>query len=166
MRTEHCPHCKGGFLRWSRQSTFLSSLLSRVSRFPFRCQLCGHRFWAFHTELDDLDDVSTDRREYDRISVKYPVTFIGEDVLGDGSISNLSVQGCMIQTAKTAPLAAVISLSLFDSDYDAPIDIVKALVRHRSRNGFGVEFRWMNPKHEKRLRLRLRVLMSGVIRRF
>jgi PilZ domain-containing protein len=164
MRTEHCPHCKGSFLRWSRHSTFLSSLLSRVSRFPFRCQLCGHCFWAFNTELDEIDDLGTDRREYDRISAKYPITFIGEDVLGDGSISNLSIQGCMIHTVKRAPLAAVISLSLFDSDCDAPIDIVKALVRHRSGNGFGVEFQRVNPKNEKRLRLRLGVLMSGTKR--
>ena len=162
MRTTHCPHCKGRFLRWSRESTLLSSLLSRVCRFPFRCQLCGHRFWAFNTEVAETDDDTSDRREYDRISAKYPIAFIGDDALGDGSISNLSIHGCMIHTPRPAPLAAVISLSLFDSTSDAPIDIAKALVRHRSGKGFGVEFQRVNPTQEKRLRLRLSVLLSGV----
>ena len=160
-----CPRCKAPFVRWSRQAALFASLLSRFHRFPFRCQLCGHRFWAFRKRMAGISiDTTIDRREYDRLPENHPVSFIGADIMGDGYVSDISFQGCLVQTAMPAPPATPVSLSLFHSEYDAPIDIAKAMVRHRTPKGFGVEFLRVNPKEEKRLRLRLSRLLSGIAR--
>jgi PilZ domain-containing protein len=160
--TERCPQCKGRHLRYSREVGFLSTLLSKVHMCALRCQLCGHRFWVFRRDRDigTHDDMS-DLREYQRVVTKCPVSFFGDQVMGDGDIADLSIRGCLVRSTKPVSPESVLSLTVFHSAYDKPIDITKAVVRHCTSNGFGVEFVWVNPKEENRLRLRLSLLMSG-----
>ncbi len=41
-----CPKCRSAYLHRSKRRGFVErTLLTTVSVYPFRCELCGHRFY-------------------------------------------------------------------------------------------------------------------------
>ena len=57
-----CPHCRQDFVQRARRRGLVDYLLSFAYLYPFRCQLCGHRFltlqWGirYHRIAQDSGD--------------------------------------------------------------------------------------------------------------
>src|SRR5262245_36365819 len=68
-----CRRCRSEFVRRSSRKTLAERLLSLVYVFPFRCQLCQHRFLAFRWRerwLRAAGGGTDERREYERLPVQ------------------------------------------------------------------------------------------------
>ena len=93
-----------------------------------------------------------DRRFIKRIPVTFHVqfssTFFGK---GEGIISDLTIQGCRIETRVNVPGHSYLELRLHVSHADIPIVVDLAAVRWVFRGHVGVDFLSMQPQHQARL---------------
>ena len=134
--------------------------LSLFYVYPFKCQLCGHRFRAFQRGVRYLR-VEEDRREYDRMEVKFPLLFSGEKISGAGMLLNISMAGCSFATAAEPGIGMIVKLELQISGSVSPVTVDAAVVRNVHQGSAGVEFlRWQASERE-RLQLFVRGLLIG-----
>src|SRR2546425_9177515 len=102
MGLPHCPKCRKNLVHQSRRQGLIEALWGLLCLYPFRCQLCIHRFLAFQwwwRRFINYDDL----REYVRFPVRFQLTYSGKQVSGVGTVVNLSRQGCAIETNTTVP---------------------------------------------------------------
>ena len=160
MAQVKCPNCGRDFVRRVSRSGILEFLLSHFYVYPFKCQLCGERFrhreWSVRYVRIDQD-----RREYDRVEIKFPVSFFGQDIKGEGIVLNVSMGGCTLQTQAEVETGAILNLSLQISK-DVPAVIVDAGAVRNVRDGIiGVEFLLWQQSERERLQLFVRGLLIG-----
>lgn len=62
-----CPKCGTPKTRLAPRYGVAARLLGALTIYPFRCQLCTHRFTSFLGKLK-----TNPRRNYERIPVQYP----------------------------------------------------------------------------------------------
>ena len=108
MGLPHCPNCRKNRVHQSRRQGLIEALWSLLCIYPFRCQLCAHRFLAFQwwwRRFISHDDL----REYVRFPVRFQATFSGKQVSGAGTVVNLSQHGCAIETYTPIPPASFFS---------------------------------------------------------
>ena len=80
-------------------------------------------------------------------------TFFSNGYLeGEGTLVNLSTQGCRIDCPTEIETGASLELWLFLPDYDWPLKIDKAEVRWKDGDVLGVEFLSLRPSQRDRLR--------------
>ena len=80
-------------------------------------------------------------------------TFFSNGYLeGEGTLVNLSTQGCRIDCPTEIEAGASVELWLFLPDYDWPLKIDKAEVRWKEGDVLGVEFVSLRPAQRDRLR--------------
>lgn len=155
-----CPRCERGVVRRSHRHGLLEHLYSLFSIFPFRCQLCTHRFLA----RPDRQRPSR-HREYDRVPVRFPVSFyssyVGEKIRGEGTLVSLSIRGCSLTTAELVRKGAFLRLQVLFLDDDPPIEIGIALVRSLHGGRLGLEFLSIRPEEQVRLRRLMTHLLYG-----
>ncbi|MFQ5993364.1 MAG: PilZ domain-containing protein, partial [Nitrospiraceae bacterium] len=106
-----CPQCGTWIVRQGRRRTPREYLLRFLMIHPFRCQLCTHRFLAYRAKSGHES-----RREYERILVGYTVKFCpfssGEQVEpSEGTMHNLSIRGCQIESSQPAQRGAPLRLT-------------------------------------------------------
>jgi hypothetical protein len=155
-----CPHCARDFVRRVAKSSPAEMFLSLCYVYPFKCQLCGHRFRAFQRGVRYLR-VEEDRREYDRMEVKFPILFNGQNVSGDGMLLNISMAGCSFATSAELGIGMIIKLELSIAGGVSPVIVDAAVVRNVYQGSAGVEFlRWQASERE-RLQLFVRGLLIG-----
>jgi hypothetical protein len=65
----------------------------------FECQSCRHRFRARRTDMRDARE-SDERRKLARQPVRIPVNFECGDVAGDGTLTDLSKDGCTLDSKR------------------------------------------------------------------
>ncbi len=148
-----CPKCKQVFVRRVLPKKGWEHLLWHLYLYPFRCQLCTHRFFAlrlgqrYRIELDDM-------REYERLRVTLPVTFTGGPVKGTGVTVDITMKGCWIDCPQRVMVSKgmTIALKIQDSGKGLPIEIESGMVRWALGRGIGVEFLNVKPNHLDRLR--------------
>ena len=119
--------------------------------YPFRCQLCGHRFRSFQRGVRYVW-VQEDRREYDRIEINFPVTFSGENVSGEGMLLNLSMGGCRFTTTADLGTGMIVKLALQIPGSVPPVivDAAVVIVRKTDPGNASVEFlRWQETERER-----------------
>lgn len=104
---------------------------------PFRCQACGHRFSAFR--LGRRYPPVSERRIHERIPVRLSLAFSGDRIKGEGVLINISLGGCLIQTATPVKADDIFHLKLFVSEQDPPIEVA-AMVRSVGAKGVGMKF--------------------------
>lgn len=148
-----CPRCKTRLVHQASQEGGLEPFLGLLTLYPFRCQLCTHRFLAFlwrHSE--------SPKREYDRVAAQYPVTLYPasagvQDEGLQGTTINLSITGCMVETSAQVPQGASVRLKIHSSGLPSPIEVESAVVRVRLENRLGLEFSKIAPAEDQRLRV-------------
>jgi PilZ domain-containing protein len=145
-----CKRCATQFVRRSHKQKAFESLLRRFSFYPFRCQLCRYRFYLM--QRGRMPAMKTERREYLRVPVLFPVTFSGEKFDGEGTVSNLSIQGCTMESSSRPESGATLTLTLKTEEYRPPIAIDLAVVRSGIGKRFGLEFLKIRASDEERLR--------------
>jgi hypothetical protein len=148
-----CPKCQQVFVRRVLPKKGLEHLLWHLYLYPFRCQLCAHRFIAFQLgqrytiQLDDM-------REYERLRVKLPVSFSGGSVKGSGATVDMTMKGCWIDTPQRVMVTKgmTLQLKIQEPGKGLPIEIESGMVRWALGRGFGVEFLSIKPNQMDRLR--------------
>jgi len=82
------------------------------------------------------------------LHVQFSSMFFGK---GEGIISDLTIQGCRIETRVNVPRYCYLELRLQVSHFDIPIVVDLAAVRWVLRGHVGLEFLSMRPEHQTRL---------------
>jgi hypothetical protein len=155
-----CPKCERTFARRSHRKGLIEFLYSLVLIYPYRCQLCAHRFLATPKLAP-----RTPHREFERLHVRFPVSFrsayLDQTITGEGTVLTLSIRGCSLTSQQPLGKGSLLRLQVRYAEHDAPIDIDVAVVRSSSNKQLGVEFLSLQPNEEERLRRLLEHLLYG-----
>ena len=148
----NCPKCGTAKTKLAPRSGVADRLLGTLTIYPFRCQLCAHRFTTFLGKLK-----TNPRRNYERVPVQYsaqvrPVHDPTQRIVVEGTMVNLSLRGCRIRTSQRLPMGCHVMLELQPGEYDLPIMIDEAIVRARFTDGVGLRFSSFLRSEESRLR--------------
>lgn len=152
MHTRNCPRCGTSKTRLAPRKGVTDRLLSTLTIYPVRCQLCAHRFTTF------LGHIKTNpRRNYDRVSVQYPAQVRpthdpSQRIVVEGMLSNLSLRGCRVRTNQRIPMGCQVMLEFQSAEYDDPIIVDGAIVRSRCAQGIGLRFSSFLRSEERRIR--------------
>lgn len=151
-----CPECGMKIVRQASLQSGWERLLRVLCIYPFRCQLCNHRFLAaFAGPRVDA------RRDYERVLVGYPASFSsttpttrGQNQDAQGTIVNLSIRGCQMRTKVPLQPGAMLRLTFTPTDHaDAPpIVIEQAVVRSSNGTVHGIEFIRLGAADDVRIR--------------
>src|SRR5574342_175984 len=79
-------------------------------------------------------------RYSERIHTNFPVMFVGETYVGEGTVLNVSVPGCAIQSRKRVQPGSYLEMRLLVPDNTSPLRVGLAKVRWCEERRFGVEF--------------------------
>ena len=149
-----CPQCDRSFVRRSQRQGLKERLLSLVYLYPFRCQVCAHRFRAFQFHARYVKR-TVDRRQYVRLSTRIPTTFAEDIKPGEqrgeaGVVRDISLGGCYLQTVVRLSQGTLVSLELQTEQYTPAIVVEAAIVRLVRPTGVGLEFlRLSEPEQER-----------------
>jgi len=75
-----------------------------------------------------------------RVPVNYRVSFVGENVSGEGLLTNLSISGSELDTGVQCPLGTPLCLHVQLSGARPSIVIALAIVRWKRDDRYGLEF--------------------------
>lgn len=79
-------------------------------------------------------------RSYHRVPVAYPVIFGGAPFVGEGTVSNLSLTGCLVSCERTVLAGSYVKMSVLMPDPTQSIFIELGKIRWVNKNAFGVQF--------------------------
>ena len=159
METVQCTRCATDYVRQSRRSGTIDRILSMLRMFPFRCQLCTHRFWVIRLGQDFDATPNDEKREYQRFAVDIPATFRGEQNSGKGRITTLAIRGACLETESRLEHGTRVSLTLSLPGMHPPVEIETAVVRAALGKRFGLEFLEIDSLDEERLRSHIEALI-------
>lgn len=157
-----CPRCGKDFVRRTPRQGVLEQFLSLAYVYPFRCQLCTHRFRAMEWGKRYQKHAS-DKRQYERIPVRIPASFSGGEQEGRAVVTDLSMGGCGMETDATFTEGGLLELRLHTSDQAPPIT-VEAVVRSVRAKFAGLQFLRFQPEDKDRLSQLIRELMISARR--
>ena len=160
MTTLKCPNCNRDFVRRVSRSGLREFVLSIAYVYPYKCQLCGERFRAFQRGVRYVR-VEEDRREYDRMEMRFPILFRSPAVSGEGIMLNFSMGGCSFTTTSEIPIGTIVQMELKISPNVAPVIVDAALVRNVGTGRIGAEFLRWNESERERLQLFVRGMLIG-----
>jgi len=90
-------------------------------------------------------------RSCERVHADFPVMFAGETYVGEGTVLNVSVPGCAIQSGKRVQPGSYLEMRLLVPDSNPPLRVGLAKVRWCEERRFGVEFIQMPGGDQMRL---------------
>lgn len=150
MRQILCPKCGKDFVRRTLRKGAHEHVLSVIYVYPFRCQLCAHRFLRMEPGRR-YNESTVDKRQYERVDATFPVTFVGDKTSGAGTVSRLSLSGCELQTPLKLMEGMMFNLRLQPPGISPSINIETAIVRSVRPPVAGLEFLRSNPAEQFRL---------------
>src|SRR3989338_5440457 len=124
-----CPKCGRHVVRRTHRSGVFERLLSRVSVYPFRCQLCGRRFRAIQPGRRWVAQ-APERREFDRLVARVPGGLSAGTLASEGAVTQISMEGCTLETDAVLPVGTVLQVRLHLPDARA-LEVDEAVVRWR-----------------------------------
>ena len=160
MTSIKCPNCAREFGRRVSRAGLAEGFLRLVYVYPFKCQLCGHRFRSFQRSVRDVA-VEEDRRGYDRMERKFPITFSGEDISGEGLILDVAMGGCTFATRSDLAIGMTVKMDLRISAAVPPVIVEAAVVRSIRAGIVGVEFVGWQESERERLELFITGMLIG-----
>ena len=103
-------------------------------------------------------------RKHTRYAVQLPVSFNGDQLSGEGegTILNLSADGCAITSTTIAGAASYMQLTMQLREREEPVRVDLAAVRWSTPARFGVEFIKVRPDEGDRLKKFVKTLETGV----
>lgn len=153
MSTLSCPACGASKIRLAARKSVSDVLLSGLTIYPFRCQLCADRFRAFLGRR-----TPNPRRSFDRVEVSFPVWFKSRrsspssGVGHEGVIENLSIRGCRVRSTAPMRIGSRLELEFQYSDNSVPVTIEEAVVRSIADGAIGLRFTKLRRSDERRIR--------------
>ena len=155
-----CPRCSSEYVRRVSRVGLGEQLMSHFYIYPFRCQLCGHRFKLLQWGIT-YTRVEEDRREYERLAAQFPLAFTAGVVNGNGSAVDISMGGCTFHTETRLTQGSIVRLGLQVSKDIAAVNVEAAVVRSVSDGRTGVEFLRVEHSERERLQRFIRGLRFG-----
>lgn len=150
MKQILCPKCGKDFVRRTVRQGMHEVLLSTVYVYPFRCQLCAHRFMRLEPGKR-YNESTVDKRQYERVEAKFPVTFVGEKASGAGTVTRLSLGGCALESPLKLMEGMMFNLRLQPPEVNPAINVETAVVRSVRPPVIGLEFLRTTPTEQFRL---------------
>ena len=133
-----CPQCQTKHVIRSHPQSPRERVASWLGIAPFQCRDCSFRFLTFQLKFNGTTRPA-DRREHLRIPVRLFLSFSGGKVRGEGTVLDLSMGGCIIQSETHVHLDDIFYLQVAISDQDPPLEVA-AMVRSVSARGIAFKF--------------------------
>lgn len=146
----HCPRCSQDIVRRIRRRGILDHLLSLAYIYPFRCQVCSHRFRTFQWGVRYVKQ-AREKSQHDRIVTRFQITFAGNGIDGSGMVTLVSLGGCAIETDAKLSSGQVLQLQLKTSDRDPAVAVDAAVVRGVRSPIVGLQFLRFRMEERERL---------------
>jgi hypothetical protein len=124
--------------------------LSHFHIYPFRCQICSHRFKAFRLFRRYVKH-SVDRRQFERIETNLPAVFSFPGKQGEGRVIDLSVAGCRLESDAQLKLETILTLKIQGTRWSSAIS-VEGIVSNSSPSFMGLQFLRFSGDDQRRLR--------------
>lgn len=113
---------------------------------PFECQHCRHRFLARRLSMEGSSRL-IDRREHLRIPVKLCLSFSGGKVRGEGTVMDLSLGGCIIESDTQVHIDDIFYLEIVIAEHESPVEVA-AMVQ--SIGARGIVFKFLRKAQENK----------------
>ena len=133
-------------------------LVSLFYVYPFRCQLCGHRFKFLQWGIK-YKRIEEDRREYERMAASFPVTFDAGAGQGRGLAVDISMAGCTFQTEAELTEGNLLQMRLDVPEETSPVRVEAVIIRSLLAGRVGVEFVQFENDERERLQRFIRSLI-------
>ena len=152
MSDLRCPTCGASKIRLAHRTSLSDVLLSGLTIYPFRCQLCADRFRTFLGRR-----TPNPRRSFERVGVSFPVWFklrrstCWDEMGQEGMIENLSIRGCRIRSPTPVPIGSRLELEFQYFNNSFPITIEEAIVRSSANGTIGLRFTRLRRTDERRI---------------
>lgn len=98
-------------------------------------------------------------RQYTRFPVRYESHYLGQGVLGAGSVLDLSMKGCRILGDSPVQVGNRLAVRLTIPDCHQPVQIDGVKVCWVAETTFGIEFRSLSPEVKRRLQRTIQGLL-------
>jgi len=99
-------------------------------------------------------------RKHTRFAVQLPASFSGDQVSDEGTILNVSAEGCAIISDTVVDIAVYLQLTMQLREREEPVQVDLAAVRWVSATRFGVEFIKIRAEEKERLKKFVKALES------
>jgi PilZ domain-containing protein len=106
-----CQFCQSPFVTQIQPESLLDKLATLISLRPFRCESCKKRF-RVKQQAGQSSSGPEQRRKSVRVSVQIPVTFESNEVSGEGILTDMSLNGCSLESKQSLRSGLVIKLNL------------------------------------------------------
>jgi hypothetical protein len=150
LKEPHCPRCGQDIVQRIRRQGMIERLLSIVYIYPFRCQVCSHRFRTFQWGVRYIKQ-AVQKSQYDRIVTRFRITFAGNGIDGSGMVTLVSLGGCAIETDTKLSSGQILQLQLKTSDRDPAVAVDAAVVRGVRSPIVGLQFLRFRMEERERL---------------
>ncbi len=145
-----CPRCGKNFVRRVQREGLAEIMASAAYLYPFSCQLCAHRFRVWQWGIRDTKQ-PIDQRQYERISVNFPMAFVTDAGRGNGTALDISMGGCAFKTEPAPQPGAIVQLQLHAPGLERPLIVEAAVVRSVRSMYVGTEFLRLRSQEQYRL---------------
>ncbi len=106
-----------------------------------------------------------ERRRYQRFSVLFPVRYtfdvLGQEAIGVGIASNLSMEGCAVEGNMIGQAGWNPELRMLLPDHASPLKVERGAVRWSQGRRFGAQFLRMGDEEQARMRRFVGTLETG-----
>jgi PilZ domain len=153
-----CPRCSKEYVRRVSRVGLGERVASLFYVYPFRCQLCGHRFKLLQWGVKSRR-IEEDRREYERVPAKFPIMFDSRGVEGGGLAVDISMAGCTFHTKTELVEGSILQMRLEVPQESSPVRVEAVIIRTLRAGRVGVEF----VQFENGERERLQRFIRGLI---
>lgn len=121
-----CPLCESPFITQVPPEGLLDALAALISLHPFRCESCKRRVRIKQQEGQSVSGQDP-RRKSIRVPVKISVTFESNEVSGEGTLTDMSLHGCTLESQQNLRPGLLIKLNLPASTAKKPGSPVQQL---------------------------------------
>ena len=128
-----CPFCQSLFVTQVPPAGLLDNLATLISLHPFQCESCKKRFRI--KQEGGQSSPGSERRKSVRVSVQIPVTFESNEVSGEGTLTDMSLHGCSLESKQSLRSGLVIKLNLPADKGQKPGSTVQQLATVVGING-------------------------------
>jgi hypothetical protein len=168
--TPQCPKCGKYFTKRVLIEGAEDPTSTMQGMYAYRCQLCGELFRARKPPLQptpappESKDAELSRltaRQYVRVAVKFPVTFVVGKIGQEGTVTEIALGGCSLEANVVLAIGAKLRMDILISANEPPVVIHQALVRSVRPTGFGIQFMEIQDAEKERLGRLLEKLLAA-----
>jgi hypothetical protein len=169
--TPPCPKCGKYFTKRVLMEGAEDPTSTMQGMYAYRCQLCGELFRARKPPLQstpapsecnkDSELSKLTARQYVRVTVKFPATFVVGKTGQEGLITEIALGGCSLEANVVLAIGAKFRMDILISTNEPPLVVHQALVRSVRPTGFGIQFMDIQDAEKERLGRLLEKLLAA-----